>query len=296
MGAPAVNNEQVDRRNRAVRVVLWVILGANWLVAAAKLALGFAIDSNAMVADGLHSFIDGSSNVIGLVAMRLASQPADREHPYGHQKFEALATLAIGALIGMGVLELGRLAWNAIVQGTHPQVGPAALAVMGVTLVINLVVSHVEHRWGTKLGSPLLVADSKHTLSDAFVTVAVIVSLVLSWLGVSRVDGLVTLAVLGFVGWTGWTIIRQAVGILADSARIEPARVREALAGVPLVLAVHDVRSRGMEGSVYVDLKIEVDPSLTVERAHHVADEVEGALGDAFPEVIDVVVHVEPRR
>jgi cation diffusion facilitator family transporter len=108
--ARQARQERAAERNRAIRIVLWAVLAANWVVAGAKLALGLVIDSTAMTADGLHSFIDGGSNVIGLVAMHFASQPADREHPYGHQKFEALAALAIGVMIGMAVLELGRMA------------------------------------------------------------------------------------------------------------------------------------------------------------------------------------------
>jgi cation diffusion facilitator family transporter len=287
--------ERAQERARAIRVVLWAILVANWAVAGVKAALGLAIHSTAMTADGIHSFIDGGSNVIGLVAMHFASQPADREHPYGHQKFEALAALAIGVMIGMAVLELGRMAWNAIVLGVRPDVGPTAVIVMVTTLVINLAVTRIERSWGEKLGSALLLADAKHTLSDVFVTTAVISSLALSWLGVGRADGVVALGVLVFVAWTGWTIIRQSVGILADSARIDPQKVREACRALPEVLDVRDVRSRGMEGSVYVDLKIDVDPASSVESAHRVSDAVEATLVQAFPEIVDVVVHVEPR-
>jgi cation diffusion facilitator family transporter len=282
-------------RNRKVRLVLWAILLANWLVAAGKLALGVYIDSTAMTADGLHSFIDGASNVIGLIAMHFASQPADDEHPYGHQKFEALAALAIGVMIGIGVLELGKMAFAAIVRNVRPEVTPAAIAMMVATLVINLFVTRIEKRQGEQLNSTLLIADAQHTLSDVFVTATVISSLVLSWLGVGRADGVVALAVLVFVAWTGWGIIKQSAGILADTVRIDPSRVRAACASIPDVLEVHGVRSRGMEGSVYVDLKIDVDPQLTIARAHSASDAVEQAIGAAFPEVIDVVVHVEPR-
>jgi cation diffusion facilitator family transporter len=284
-----------QERGRAIRVVLWAVLAANWAVAAAKVALALAIDSTAMAADGLHSFIDGGSNVVGLVAMHFASQPADREHPYGHQKFEALAALAIGVMIGMGVLELGRMAWKAIVEGAPPQVGVEAAAVMVATLAVNLVVTRVERSWGHKFGSALLLADAKHTLSDVFVTAAVLSSLALSWLGVRRADGVVALGVLAFVAWTGWTIVRQAVGILADSARLDPQKIREAALAVPDVLGVHDVRSRGMEGAVYVDLTIAVDASASVESAHRLSDAVEERLIRNFPEIVDVVVHVEPR-
>ena len=281
-------------RNRAVRKVLWAILAANWAVASLKLGIGLWAHSAAVTADGLHSFIDGGSNVIGLVAMHYAGQPADEEHPYGHHKFEALASLAIGVMIGMGVLELGRMAFNAIINDVHPEVGPVAVAVMVATLVVNVAVTRYESAQGKKLKSALLVADASHTMSDVYVTLAVIASLGLTWLGVGRADGVVALLVLVFVAYTGWQIIRQSVGILADSARIDPVKVREVLTGVPEVRGARAIRSRGLEGSVYLDLVIEVDPALDLLSAHRVADLVELKITSAFPEVVDVVVHVEP--
>ena len=226
--------------------------------------------------------------------MHFASQPADEEHPYGHQKFEALAALAIGVMIGMGVLELGKLAFHSVVDNVRPEVGPLQIAVMVGTLIINLFVTRIESAQGRKLNSPLLLADASHTLSDVFVTIAVILSLVLTWLGVGRADGLVTLGVLGFVAFTGWQIIRQAIGILADSARVNPEKVRELVAQVPRVQGTSSIRSRGLEGSVYVDLVVHVDPTVDLKTAHDVADDVEARITANFPEVIDVVVHVEP--
>lgn len=281
-------------RHAAVRKVLWWILVANWVVAAAKLALGIVAQSTAMTADGLHSFIDGGSNIIGLVAMHFASQPADDEHPYGHQKFEALASLAIGVMIGMGVLELGRMAFNAIVNDVHPTVGPLQIAVMVSTLFINLAVTKVEAAQGRKLNSTLLLADASHTMSDIFVTLAVISSLLLTWLGINKADGVVALGVLVFVAWTGWQIIRQSVGILADSARVNPLKVRELIDQVPRVRGVRAIRSRGLEGSVLVDLTIHVDPTMDLKTAHDIADDVESRITAAFPEVVEVMVHVEP--
>ncbi len=299
-GAAAALLEERQRasaaRSRLIRRVLWAILIANWAVAAAKVAVGLIAGSTAMTADGLHSFIDGANNVIGLVAMHYASQPADVDHPYGHQKFEALASLAIGVMIGMGVLELGRMAFDAIVRNVHPAVSPLALGTMIATLVINTVVTRVERRYGNRLNSTLLLADAQHTLSDVFVTTSVIGSLLLSRIGVGRADGVVALLVLVFVAFTGWQIVKQAVGILADSARLDPGKVREACAAIPDVVAVRDVRSRGVEGAVYVDLKIDVPPELTIDRAHLASDQVELAITQAFPQVVDVVVHVEPLR
>ncbi|WP_224245277.1 cation diffusion facilitator family transporter [Hyalangium gracile] len=283
-------------RSRKVRQVLAGILVANWAVAIAKLLFGLAAQSASVTADGLHSFIDGSSNILGLVAMAAAARPADEDHPYGHGKFEAIASLGIGAMIGIGMLELGRMALDSLLHDKHAQVTPLMAGVMVFTLVVNLVVTRVERHYGERLKSTLLLADANHTLSDVFVTLAVLLSLGLVWLGYPRADGVVALLVMIFVAYVAYGIVRQAVGILSDTARLDAARVGQLTMGVPGVLSCRDVRSRGMEDSVYVDLKIEVDPQLTTAQAHEVADQVEHRLHASFPQVVDVVVHVEPAR
>ncbi|MDY7224740.1 cation diffusion facilitator family transporter [Hyalangium rubrum] len=283
-------------RNRKVRRVLAAILAANWAVAIAKLGFGLLHQSASVTADGLHSFIDGSSNIIGLVAMTAAARPADEDHPYGHGKFEAIASLGIGAMIGIGMLELGRMALDSLLHDRHPTVTPIMAGVMLCTLVVNLAVTRVERSYGQKLKSSLLLADANHTLSDVFVTLAVLLSLLLVWMGYPRADGVIALLVMVFVAWVAYGIVRQAVGILSDTARLDPTKVSELTISVPGVRSCRDVRSRGMEDSVYVDLKIEVDPNLTTAQAHDVADQVEQKLHSAFPQVVDVVVHVEPAR
>ncbi len=283
-------------RNRKVRNVLAAILLANWAVALLKLLLGLKSGSAAVTADGVHSFIDGGSNVLALVAMSVASRPADEDHPYGHGKFEALASLGIGALIGTSMLELGRMALDSLLHGRHPEVTPTMLGVMVGTLLVNLGVTSVEQYWGRKLQSPLLLADARHTLSDVGVTLAVLASLGLVWLGYPKADGLVTLGVMVFVARVAWGIVKQAVGILSDTARLDKQKVATLTLQVPGVRSCHDVRSRGMEGTVYVDLKIEVDPQMSTAHAHELADAVEARLQAEFPEVVDVVVHVEPAR
>jgi cation diffusion facilitator family transporter len=291
-----VDAASLIERNRKVRNVLAAILVANWTVALAKVVFGWMSGSAAVTADGLHSFIDGGSNVLGLVAMSVASQPADEEHPYGHGKFEALASLGIGAMVGIAMLELGRMALESLLHGRHVEVTPLMAGVMVGTLLINLAVTRIEHRQGQKLKSPLLLADARHTLSDVGVTLAVLTSLGLVWLGYPKADGLITLVVMGVVAKVAWGIVKQAVGILSDTARLDPQKVADLTRQVPGVLSCRDVRSRGMEGTVYVDLKIEVDPQLTTARAHELADAVEARLQTEFPEVVDVVVHVEPAR
>jgi len=269
-------------RNRRVRqVLLWTLL-ANWVVAAAKTAVGLWSGSASVTADGLHSFIDGASNILGLLALSIASRPADDDHPYGHAKFEALASLGIGAMIGVGSLELGKMAFSALISNRHPQVSGLMAAVMAVSLVFNLVISTVERRFGRRLQSPILEAD------------AVLASVALVYWGYPRADGIVALAVLVFVVYVAYGITRHAVGILSDTARLEPEAVALCVASIDGVRSSKQIRSRGLEESVYVDLIIEVDPKLPTADAHRLADRVEEEICQAFPQVKDVIVHVEP--
>lgn len=281
-------------RNQKIRAVLGATLAANWLVAIGKIAFGITSHSASVTGDGLHSFIDGGSNILGLIAISIAARPADDDHPYGHGKFEALASLGIGVIVGIGMLELGEMAFDALVHDRHPHVTWEMAAVMGISLTMNLVVTRVERYYGEKLHSSLLLSDARHTLSDLFVTGAVLLSLLLVRLGFPKADGLAALFVMIFVAYVAYGIVRQSVVILSDSARLDPEKVVRIISSVEGVQTCKDVRSRGMEESVYVDLKIEVDPDLTTAMAHQVADEVEKKLTDAFPQIVDVVVHVEP--
>ncbi len=281
------------RAQRVRRVLLWILV-ANWAIAAAKTAVGLGSGSASVPADGLHSFIDGASNILGLLALSIASRPADEDHPYGHAKFEALASLGIGAMIGVGSLELGKMAFAALVSDRHPQVSGLMAAVMAVSLVLNLIVSSVERRWGKRLQSPILEADARHTLSDVFVSGAVLASVALVYLGFPRADGVIALAVLVFVIYVAYGITRHAVAILSDTARLNPEAVALCVASIDGIRASKQIRSRGLEESVYVDLIIEVDPGLPTAEAHRLADRVEESICAAFPQVTDVVVHVEP--
>lgn len=283
-------------RAKQIKRVLLGILVANWAVSVAKVVFGLVAGSTALTADGLHSFVDGASNVVGLIAMWIAARPPDADHPYGHEKFEALASLAIGGMIGVAMVEIGRKAIAALVADARPEVSNLTLVVTVLTLAVNIVVTIYERKAGKRLSSTILLADAQHTLSDVGVSIAVIVALVLSRLNVPRVDGVVSLLVLGFVAWAAWRVVQQAVAPLADAARLDPAEVRARCLGVPGVIDAHAVRSRGTMDAVRVDLTVHVDPAKSVAEGHAVADLVEVAIAASFANVTDVVVHVEPAK
>jgi cation diffusion facilitator family transporter len=281
-------------RARGIRRVLWVVLGLNILVALAKLLYGLSSHSVAMQADGISSFFDGASNVVGLIGMWFASRPADRGHPYGHGKFETFTAAAIAVMLGIACYTVARGAIHNLQGQGDARVTVASFAIMIGTLAVNLGVTTWESRAGRRLGSEVLKADARHTLSDVLVSTGVIVSLVLVKLGFEKADGVLALLVAVAIAYTAFTILRGVGRTLSDAVRLPVAEVVAAAAGIEGVVECHSVRTRGSENAVSVDLHLLVAPDSTVELGHTIAEQVEAEIRARFAQVTDVVVHVEP--
>src|SRR5665811_1328031 len=155
-------------RYRKIRLVLIYVLVANIAVAVGKGIVGWTDGSIGMVADSFHSLMDGSSNIIGLIGISLASRPRDDSHAYGHSKFETFASMGIVVLLLITAVQIGESVYGRLTTNNpvSPDAGVLAFSMMGVTIAINICVSIYERRQGRKLNSVFLVADSKHTLSD----------------------------------------------------------------------------------------------------------------------------------
>lgn len=280
-------------RLRSVRRTLAAILGLNLAVAVAKLAVGWWVGSLSMVADGFHSLTDSASNVVGLVGISLAARPPDEDHPYGHWKFETLAAFGIGVLLTMTAWEVLRGAIERLTEGGSPEATPEAFTVMAVTIVVNFAVATYERRRGEELASQVLVADSAHTRSDVYASLAVVASLLAVRLGYPQVDLVAALLITVAIGRAAFQILRQSVEKLLDPAVLPPDRVRQVALAVPGVLGVHKVRTREGPDGGHADLHVQVRPDLRLDEAHvigHlVADRLRQELG-----LQDVVTHVEP--
>lgn len=283
-----------DRKSR-IRRILVTILVLNVAVALAKLGWGYVAGSVSMVADGFHSLFDGASNVIGVIGLGLAARPADRDHPYGHGKYETYASAAIGAMLAFAAYNVGSAAIGRLLAGSPPpRVDAIAFGVMTGTLAVNIGVTLYERSVGKRLGSEILIADASHTASDVLVSIGVIGGLIAVRAGYPAADPLIALAVAGAIAYTAYNVFRQATVTLSDTARIDPAKIAAVVREVPGVLGCHHIRTRGSTAEVYVDLHIQVDPSATVTAGHAVAEAVERAVCYAFDAVVDVVAHLEP--
>jgi cation diffusion facilitator family transporter len=275
--------------------VLWWVLVLNVAVAGAKLAYGLIIDSVSVTADGFHSMFDGTSNIIGLIGLGFAARPADRDHPYGHGKYETFASAAIGALLLFAAWRVGSSAIERLQNpGSGPAVDSVSFIVMLVTLAVNIVVTTLERRAGVRLSSDILKADASHTGSDILVTIGVIGGLIAVRLGYPIADPILGLIVAVFIIVTGVRVLATAGSSLADTARLDPAEVGVVIMGVEGVLGYHGVRTRGTESEVHVDLHVQVAPEVSVAEGHEVAERVEKAVADAFVQVKDVIAHLEP--
>lgn len=282
-------------RYRQIQRVLWIVLFLNLVVALAKYFYGLWTGSVSMKADGIASMFDTASNLIGIVGMHLASRPADVGHPYGHAKFETYASAVIGVMLLLAAYNVATDAFLALTGGaTAVEVNVGSFAVMAGTLVINVFVSSYERRRGSELTSEILTADAMHTMSDAFVSISVIVGLVFAAMGFPIADPISSIVVAIAILRSAYEVFKQANATLSDEARIPVADVEAVVEGVEGVRSCHKVRTRGTEGEVYADLHVLVDPNMPIVRAHAVGDVVEAQMRAAFPQVVDVVVHLEP--
>ena len=279
----------------AVRRILIVIFVLNILTALAKGIYGLYTDALSMSADGLHSLFDSTANIIGLVGISIAARPPDRDHPYGHGKYESFAAIGIAILLFASCLQLVLAAVDRLQKGSVPDVTQLSFAIMALTLIINIGVSSYEYILGRRLKSSILVADSLHTRSDVYASVGVMLGLVAVRMGYPLADPLIALFICLLIVHTGLEIIRESSTALLDRAAIDEQVIVDLARSVEGVCRCHAVRIRGMAEEIYVDLHIGVEASLPMDQAHVVGEDVERAIKRSIPEVRDVVVHLEPR-
>lgn len=280
---------------KKIRKVLWIILLANLLVALLKIVIGRLIKSSSITADGFHSLSDGSSNIVGLIGIGLASKPIDKDHPYGHKKFEVLSGLFIAAmLVFMGV----KIIINGIVGFTAPKalsITPESLITILITLFINILVSKYEYSIGKKLNSYILISDSLHTKSDIFVSLGVLTTLIGIKLGLPPiVDSIASLVVAGFILNAAYEIFVSTSGILVDKAILDDEFIKNAISDFSEIKDIHNIRSRGSEDNIYIDMHIMIDPKYSVEDSHVLLHRIENKIREKTNNTTEVIIHVEP--
>lgn len=277
-----------------VRRVFIGLLFANLAVVAAKLAVGLASGSLAILGSAVDSCVDALNNVLALIVVRVAAKEPDEDHPYGHGKFETLGALAIVGFLSITCFELVRGAVNHLVSGTHRvAISDFQLAVLVLTLGVNVLITWYENRRGTELGSELLVADAAHTRADVFITVAVLIGVLLARQGWWWVDSALAIVVALVIVLVAYRILARTVPVLVDQRALPTTDIQETAQAVAGVKSAYGIRSRGPSDLRYAEVTIAVDRHANVESAHAIADEVEERLKREL-QLHEVTVHVEP--
>jgi cation diffusion facilitator family transporter len=277
-----------------VRRVFIGLLVANLAVVGIKLAVGIASGSLAILGTAVDSCVDALNNVLALIVVRVAAKEPDEDHPYGHGKFETLGALAIVGFLSITCFELVRGAVNDLVGGLRRVVvGDFQLALLVLTLGVNVLITWYEHRRGVELGSELLVADAAHTRADVFITVGVVVGVLLTRRGWWWIDPAIAIVIALVIVFVAYRILARTVPVLVDERALPTGDIQQTAQAVPGVKGAYGIRSRGPSDLRYAEVTIAVDRNANVESAHAIADEVEERLKRDL-QFHEVTVHVEP--
>ena len=273
--------------------VTWLGLAANLILAVAKGFIGIIANSSALIADAGHSFSDLLSDGITLWAVRMSGIPKDKNHPYGHGKFETVGTFIIALLLlftGIGV------AWHVFNKMDSPEVpGTIALWMAGIAIIVKEALFHVTRMVGKRTGSRILLANAWHHRSDAISSVAALVGIRGAQWGIPLMDPIAGVLVAGLIIKTGINIGYESIRELTDETVEEEvlSELEQIMSEIEGVDHFHEMRVRRMGPHLLVDLHIEVDSMMSISAAHQVAERVRLSILEKVSAVNEVLVHVD---
>jgi len=262
-----------------------------------KVLVGYIGNSQALIADGIHSLSDLITDILVLVATKQSAQAADEGHPYGHDRIQTLVSLALAGSLGIIAIVI---AWDAVIRIVSPesllQPGFWPLAVAAISVVSKEGYFQYVVRHPSTATSRMLYANAWHSRSDALSSLAVIVGVGGVLAGFAWADAFAAIVVAGLLLVVAYRIGREGAEELIDSAAspVLNANMRKTILSIEGVRDSHELRTRRMADKVLADVHIRVDPLISVSEGHRIGDEVMDTLKARFPEVGDVVVHIDP--
>ncbi len=273
-------------------------IASNSVLIALKLAAGAITGSIAILTEAVHSLIDLVASVVAYISVRKADEPADADHPYGHEKVESLAATIEGMLILVGAGVIVYEATRHLVEGAEVESLGVGIAVMGFSVVANVGVSTVLYRRAKALESPALEGDAAHLRTDAMTSAGVLVGLgIVELTGNAAFDSITALLVAAAIVWAGIRIIRRSSGVLVDETlpEAELDRIEAAIASArtPEVAGYHKLRARRAGSRRHIDLHVQYRSGTSLERAHELAHQMRDSI-EAEIAKAEVLIHVEP--
>ncbi|MBI5682341.1 MAG: cation transporter [Deltaproteobacteria bacterium] len=283
---------------KEIRKILWITFLLNIFNAIVKIIYGHLSNIYSMEADGFHSMFDGTSNIIGLLGIWAAAKPSDEKHHYGHKKFETIATIGIAALLFLTCIEILKKAFTNLWHPKQPEVTNLTFLIIGISIAVNVFVTIYEYRKGKEYKSAFLIADSKHTLSDILASLIVLASIIAGGIGYPIIDPVAAVVIAVLIGHLGYDIVKKASDILADASPLigkDINHIKDIAMRVKGVKECFNIRVRGRTDAVYVDCCLLVSPGMSIGDAHNAATIVEDSIKKEIPDIVDVVIHLEPQ-
>lgn len=288
-----------QQRYREVRKVTLIGSVLDFALGIVKILVGWLANSQALIADGIHSFSDLLTDFMVLYAARHSHQAADETHPYGHGRIETVATVSLGlVLTGIGI----GIAYSAVQRLNEPDVLLEFSVVAALVAVVSIVSKEWIYRYtmaaARRLRSEMLMANAWHSRSDAFSSIVVLIGIAGVMLGHAYLDAVAAVIVAAMIAKIGFDLVRSSTQELIDSA-LEPDKVsaiRDHIHAVNGVRSAHTLRTRKSAGNAFVDVHIQVDPRLSVSEGHQIADAVRQRLLEQIDEVTDVTIHIDPEN
>ena len=293
-----IKNAESNGKTGTIRIAAIIALSGNALLAALKIIAGVISGSSALVADGIDSSADVIISIIALVVVRIMTKPADKEHPWGHGRAETIATAVLSFMLFFTGAQLIISSMSEFLAHEHHTVQSlAAIIVTLVSILGKILLAWSQHLLGKRSGSAMIKANAKNMVGDVMISVGVLAGLGISALtGSANADTIIAMLIGAWIIKTAISIFLETNLELMDGNNgLEPYRViMDAVNSVEGASNPHRARMRRIAGFWDIDLDIDVDPGLTVLKAHNIASQVEKAIKLRLENVFDIMIHIEP--
>lgn len=292
------DKKKLTPEQSAMRVSV-ITMAGNFLLSAAKLLAGLIAHSSAMVSDAVHSASDVLSTVVVMIGIKISGKSADKEHPYGHERLECVASIILSVMLAAVGLGIG---WKGIQNicyaGEKELKTPGMLAL--IAAIVSIVAKELMYQYtkavAKKIKSSALMADAWHHRSDALSSVGALIGIAGARLGFPILDPLASIVICVFIMKAVWEIFMDAVNKMVDHAADEEVveKIKTSVKDVEGVLGIDDVKTRLFGTRLYVDMEISVDGKIELNKAHQIAENVHDKIENDFEDVKHCMVHVNP--
>ncbi len=295
----------MEERNKAIYKVTLIGSVVNAVLIVIKFVAGFLGRSSALVADAVHSLTDFVTDIVVLIFVRISGKPRDREHSYGHGKFETLATLIIGVFLAGAGIGLFIEGLKKVISSLHGEVLPEPTWLAFIVAIASIVAKEILFRYTIKVGrevkSEAVIANAWHHRSDAISSLGTMVGIGGAMFFGEKwriLDPLAAVLVSVFIVKAGYDIIKPAIYELLEGSlpRDQEKQITDLIASVDGVKGYHNLHTRKIGNDIAIDVHVKMDGRLPLVEAHEIASRVERKIRDRFGKDTFVNIHMEPLK